>query len=365
MNKLSSSSSFEDFQLAKNLLKEIDKMVTSPLNIMEVCGTHTRSIFKHGIDKLLPEKVKLISGPGCPVCVTPGSYIDNAIRLSSHENIIIASFGDLLRVPGQSNGSLIRARATGGKVEIVYSPLDILKVAEDNFHKEIVFLAVGFETTVPAIALMLMEAKKRRLKNISVLLSLKTMPAAMEKLVLDEEIKIHGFMCPGHVASIIGIKEFQGLAAKYKIPMAVCGFQAVDMLGGLLSIFNDIKHGEYMCKNTYSRVVKDCGNLAAMRALREVFQQEDAIWRGLGVIEGSGLKLRKEYEEFDAEKRYGVITVDEKPINGCICGEILKGKKVPSQCKLYGVKCTPHSPIGPCMVSSEGTCGIAYDFGVV
>lgn len=358
-----SNSSFEDFDLAKKLLKEINKKVTNPVNIMEVCGTHTRSIFKYGIDKLLPKKLKLIAGPGCPVCVTPSGYIDNAIALSKKEDIVIATFGDLVRVPGSNNKSLSLERAEGARVEIVYSPLDSLKLAAENLDKEIVFLGVGFETTVPAIALMLKEAKVRGIKNLTVLLAIKTMPAAMEKLILDEAININGFMCPGHVAAIIGINEFKDLSQRYRIPMAVCGFQAVDILGGILTIIDAIGERKYTCENRYSRVVREYGNLAALKVLQEVFEHSSASWRGLGLIENSGLKLRKEYEGFDAEVRYSLKTVEEKPVKGCICGEILKGKKVPSQCSLYKVKCTPQSPIGPCMVSSEGTCGIAYDFG--
>lgn len=364
MNKSDLGTVFDDLNLVESLLMEIKRKVKEPLKIMEVCGTHTRSIFKYGIDKLLPEKIKLISGPGCPVCVTPGNYIDNAINLSKNPDVIIATFGDLIRVPGSNGNSLNLQRAAGARVEIIYSPLDALKIAEDNRNKNIVFLGVGFETTAPAIALMLKEAKAREINNIFVLLSLKTMPAAIERLVLDKDIKINGLICPGHVASIIGIKEFQELGKKYRIPMAVCGFQSVDILGGILTIIVDLEKAESGCKNRYSRVVKDGGNLAALKVLGEVFEEDNAWWRGIGHIEASGLKLRKEYEVFDALNKYSLKTVDEIEVNGCICGEILKGKKVPSQCRLFGVKCTPHSPIGPCMVSSEGSCGIAYDFGM-
>lgn len=354
---------FQDIHLSRELLKEIERKIREPLRIMEVCGTHTRSIFKYGIDKLIPENLRLISGPGCPVCVTPGGYIDNAIELSKKEDVIIATFGDLLRVPGGGGKSLKSERTEGAKVQVVYSPFDSLKMAEDNLNKEIVFLGVGFETTAPIIALMLKEAKERKLKNLAVLLSLKTMPSTMEKLILNDEVSIHGFMCPGHVASIIGTKEFNSLSQKYQIPMAVCGFEPVDILGGILSIINAIEQKEYQCKNRYSRVVRDDGNLSAMKVLKEVFYPGKAIWRGLGSIDDSGLVMRKAYEDFDAELKYSLKPVDEKEINGCICGEILKGKKVPSQCSLYKVKCTPETPVGPCMVSREGTCGIAYDFG--
>lgn len=362
MNQQLSINSFENFQLAKNLLIEIEKKVKEPLNIMEVCGTHTRSIFKYGIDKLLPDKIKLISGPGCPVCVTPVTYIDNAIELSKSSKVIIATFGDLIRVPGSDGKSLSQQRAAGGRIQIVYSPLDTLKLARENLSKEIVFLGVGFETTAPAIALLLKEVRNRKIKNISVLLAVKTMPEVMEKLLLDKGLKVNGFICPGHVAAITGIKEFEALASKYRVPMAVCGFQAVDILGGILTILKDIDNAEYGCQNRYSRVVKNCGNALAIKALSEVFEKEHAIWRGLGIVKDSGLKISKDFEEFDAFKRYSLKTVDEIESIGCICGEILKGKKVPTQCSLYGVKCTPEFPVGPCMVSSEGACGIAYEF---
>lgn len=364
MNNKFSLSSFEDATLARKLLKDIEKRVKKPLSIMEVCGTHTRSIYKYGIDKLLPENIKLISGPGCPVCVTPRNYIDKAINLSENENVIIATFGDLIRVPGSNNKTLSLQRALGGKISIIYSPMDCLNLAENNRDREIVFLAVGFETTAPAIALMLKVAKEKNMKNLFVLLALKTMPRAMEELILDKDIKVNGFMCPGHVSTIIGTEKFNSLAEKYRIPMAVCGFEALDILGGLLSIIEDIDHDEYKCRNRYTRAVRDLGNLSAMKVIEEVFQCSSSTWRGLGEIMNSGYKLRDKYEDFNVERKYLFTeTVEKNQVPGCICGEILKGKKEPKDCKLYGEICTPQCPVGPCMVSSEGTCGIAYTFG--
>lgn len=363
MSEKFSLSSFEDIDMAKKLLEEIQRKVTKPLNIMEVCGTHTRNIYKYGIDKLLPEKLNLISGPGCPVCVTPKTYIDNAIILSKKNEVIITTFGDLLRIPGSGDSSLSLQRGQGANIGVVYSPLDCLKLAENNRDKEIIFLAVGFETTAPAIALMIKEAKKRKINNLYVLLALKTMPRAMEGLILDKDINLDGFMCPGHVATIIGTREFSRLSDKYKISMTICGFQPLDILGGLLSLIEAIYEKKYYCENRYARAVKVFGNISAMKAIDEVFIPSESIWRGLGNIEGSGYGLKDIYSSFDATRRYSLKNVEDREIEGCLCGEILKGRKKPKDCKLYGGRCTPKSPVGPCMVSNEGTCGIAYNFG--
>lgn len=363
MSEKFSLASFENIDMAKKLLREIERRVTKPLNIMEVCGTHTRNIYKYGIDKILPEKLELVSGPGCPVCVTPKSYIDNAIILSKKKDVIIATFGDLLRIPGSNSSSLILQRGQGANIAVVYSPLDCLALAENNAKKEIIFLAIGFETTAPAIGLMIKEAYKRGINNLYVLLALKTMPRVMEELILDNEINLDGFMCPGHVATIVGTRDFSRLAAKYKMPMTVCGFKSVDMIGGLLNLIEAIDKKEYYCENRYGRAVKEMGNISAMKVIDEVFIPTGSVWRGLGYIEESGFALNERYLNFDAQLKYSLNNMVDDVSKDCLCGEILKGKKKPKDCKLYGRRCTPKSPVGPCMVSNEGTCGIAYSFG--
>lgn len=352
----------ESQEIALKLIKKIKEKATEieEIRIMEVCGTHTKSIYNNGIDKLLPKNIKLISGPGCPVCVTPQNYIDDAIELSRKNNIIITSFGDMIKIPG-TKSSLREEKAIGRDIKIIYSPLDALKIAQENKTKEVVFLAVGFETTAPLIALTLIEAKINNINNFSILHSLKTMPNAMKALILDEKIKIDGFICPGHVATIIGSRVFEQLSKKYKLPMAVCGFKAIDILCGILSIIMMKEKDEYNCINFYKTFVKGLGNKKSKEILEEVFINGDSIWRGLGNIKNTGYMLKEEYSYFDANIRFALK--DKKIISNknCICGEILKGIKMPKDCILFGKVCTPSNPIGPCMVSSEGTCGIVYE----
>ncbi|MEG1256755.1 hydrogenase formation protein HypD [Clostridium sp.] len=346
-------------ELAMNLLKSIENRGTMEISIMEVCGTHTRSIYNHGIDKMLPPNIRILSGPGCPVCVTAQSYIDDAISLSKNENIIIATFGDMIKIPG-SKTSLREEKARGRDIRMVYSPLDALKIAMNNPIREVIFLAIGFETTAPIIALTLKEARENNINNFSVLHSLKTMPNTMVALVLDESINIDGFICPGHVATIIGNDVFDNLSRGYKIPMAVCGFKGIDILAGILSIIDMKESKEYGCKNLYKGFVKSGGNGKAQNLLEEVFITSDSVWRGLGTLKNTGYELKDEYRFFDAKVRFSIKTKAESENKECICGDILKGIKSPKNCKLFGRSCTPSNPIGPCMVSQEGTCGIVY-----
>ncbi|GAA0078679.1 hydrogenase formation protein HypD [Clostridium sp. CTA-5] len=352
----------EEIEIALKLIKKIKEkaMEIEEIRIMEVCGTHTKSIYNNGIDKLLPQNIKLISGPGCPVCVTPQNYIDGAIELSKKKNIIITSFGDMIKIPG-TKSSLREEKAIGRDIRIIYSPLDALKIAQENKTKEVVFLAVGFETTAPLIALTLIEAKINNINNFSILHSLKTMPNAMKALILDEKIKIDGFICPGHVATIIGSRVFEQLSKKYKLPMAVCGFKAIDILCGILYIITMKEKDEYNCINFYKTFVKGLGNKKSKEILEEVFINGDSIWRGLGNIKNTGYMLKEEYSYFDANIRFALKDKNIISNKNCICGEILKGIKMPKDCILFGKVCTPSNPIGPCMVSSEGTCGIVYE----
>ncbi|MEG0306382.1 MAG: hydrogenase formation protein HypD [Clostridium sp.] len=351
----------QHIELSKKLLNSIELSCKSKINIMEVCGTHARSIYSCGIDKLLPSNIKILSGPGCPVCVTPQSYIDDAISLSRMKDVIVATFGDMIKIPG-SRTSLREEKAIGNDIRIVYSPLEALKIAKNNCDKEVVFLAVGFETTAPLIALTIKEARRNGINNFSVLHALKTMPNTMTALVLDESINIDGFICPGHVATIIGNEVFDKLSKQYKIPMAVCGFKGVDILAGILSIIVMEEKKEYECKNLYKGFVKDKGNDRAKRILGEVFIPGDSVWRGLGRLMNTGYTLKAEYRDFDAKVKFHIESRNERENEECICGDVLKGIKSPKECKLFGKPCKPGNPVGPCMVSEEGTCGIVYSF---
>lgn len=349
---------FRDVNVTKKTIDIINKEIKSPINIMEVCGTHTMAIYKNGIDKLLPLNINLISGPGCPVCVTDLNYIDLAIKLSKNKDIIICTFGDMIRVPG-STSSLISQRENGANIKVVYSPLDCIDIAKKYRDKEVVFLGIGFETTAPIIGLTIKNAYESNINNFNVLTSIKTMPKAMEKLVLDEEVIINGFICPGHVGSVIGTNVFDKLAIKHKIPMVMSGFEHGDISCSILHLCRMIESKEYRCHNLYNRVVKEYGNSLAKSIIDEVFYISDSNWRGLGNIKNTGLNIKEKYKNFDAQIKF---KLDLQPVqinNGCMCKEILKGIKKPEDCKMFRVKCTPQNPIGACMVSSEGTC---YNF---
>lgn len=353
----------EDVKLGKKILKAIEnKSMTKPITIMEVCGTHTMTIYKNGIDKVLPREISLLSGPGCPVCVTPQSVIDSAIKIARRRNVIIVTFGDMIRVPG-SNSTLLNEKARGADIRIVYSPLDTIKICIENLNREVIFLAVGFETTSPIIALLLIQGKKLGLRNLSIIYSLKKMPNAMESLILQKENKIDGFICPGHVGTIIGVEPFNILAKKHNIPMVMSGFQAIDVLGGVLKLINMINNSEYSCENLYGTAVNYLGNKKAQDIIDKVFYNSESYWRGIGYIDGTGLKLRCEYKEFDGYEKFNLNVKENCEIKGCSCGEILTGKKQPKQCKLFGKRCTTSNPVGPCMVSYEGACANVYKYG--
>ena len=330
-----------------------------PVKIMEVCGTHTSTAVKGGLRTLVSPSIRLVSGPGCPVCLAASAYIDRLCVLAGKEDYIVASFGDLFKVKGSSS-SLADAKAHGGNVVMVYSPLDALKLAEDDPTKTIVMAAVGFETTVPAYALMLQTAIEQHIDNIRLLTALKVMPPALEQLCADESID--AFIAPGHVAAIIGSKAFEPIASRFHRPFAVAGFTPESMLYAMASLVNDIQNGDTGVKNLYGEVVRPEGNRKALSVIEDYFETDNASWRGLSVIAGSGLYLKEEYARFDAGSR-GLDDVAAGK-RGCRCADVLTGKLDPGGCSLFGFACTPENAIGPCMVSAEGACGIWYREGM-
>ena len=331
------------------------------IKLMEVCGTHTMAIAKAGIKRLLPDNVRLISGPGCPVCVTPQSHIDRAIEISREDNVIMTTFGDMMRVPG-SRGSLENTKRDGFDVRVVYSSLDALKIAEDNPDKKVVFMGVGFETTSPTIAATVLEAKRKKIRNFYILANFKLIFPALTKIAKSKGLKISGFICPGHVSVITGSSPYERIAARYKIPCVITGFEEGDIIAGIERLIRQIKKGTKNVEIGYKRAVKKEGNRAALRILNAVFEPEDSEWRGLGIIKKSGLKLRKKYGAFDAGKQFNIRLPKVVKNKACICGEIIQGAKSPSDCSLFKKICTPQNPVGPCMVSSEGTCAAYYKY---
>jgi hydrogenase expression/formation protein HypD len=339
----------------------IKKIVTKPWNIMEVCGGQTHSIVKFGIDELLPKEVTLIHGPGCPVCVTPLEQIDKAIELASKKEIIFCSFGDMLRVPG-SKKDLLCVKAEGGDVRILYSPIDALKIAKENSDKEVVFFAVGFETTAPANAMAVYQAKQLGVKNFSILISHVLVPPAIEAILSSPNNRVNGFLAAGHVCTIMGYEEYYPIAEKYKVPIVVTGFEPVDILNGIYMCIKQLEEGRAEVENQYSRVVDKGGNLHAQNIIKEVFKIRNRKWRGIGEISQSGLELNFDYSEYDAEQKFNLsdIVVDEP--SECISGLILQGIKKPFDCEAFGKICTPEHPLGATMVSSEGACAAYYKY---
>ncbi|GIM28081.1 hydrogenase formation protein HypD [Clostridium polyendosporum] len=352
---------FRDEIYAKSLVKELQNISDEKINIMEVCGTHTMSIFRYGIRDILPNNIRLISGPGCPVCVTPQSYIDKALELTLAKDVIIATFGDMMKVPGKKT-SLLKRKAEGADIRIVYSPMDAMLLAQNNPLKKVVFLSVGFETTAPMTAVTAMEAKKNNVRNLFFLTAHKIVPPAMGALVEDKELGIDGFLLPGHVSAIIGEKPYEFLGEKYNIPGVITGFEPIDVLKGLISLVKMISNKDYRIVNEYKRIVKHEGNSNAMEYLNNAFEITDCRWRGIGNIPKSGYILNKEYEDFDAIKHFNIVYEDYDGSPGCKCGDILKGKITPLECPLFKKICTPDNPVGSCMVSSEGTCAAYYKY---
>ncbi len=353
---------FRNTELTRKAAAKLSEYKGRPVKIMEVCGTHTMSIFKYGIRDMLPENVHLISGPGCPVCVTPVSFIDSAIELSVIENVIITTFGDLMRVPG-STSSLLSERAKGRDIRIVYSPLDAVMLAKNNPGKKIVFLSVGFETTTPVAALSVLKAKEMGLDNFMLLTANKTMPEVLKTLAASGDVEIDGYLYPGHVSSITGVGIYYELAEKSGISGVITGFEPLDILQGIATLINNIDQGKTLVSNAYKRAVRQEGNPIAVEKLYEVFEPYDSVWRGIGTVKDSGLKIRDKYSSFDAAKVFNLVNKNVQEPKGCLCGEILKGTKIPPSCSLFGKRCTPENPVGACMVSSEGTCAAYYKYG--
>lgn len=332
------------------------------IRIMEVCGTHTVAIFKAGIRQLLPETVELVSGPGCPVCVTPNEYLDTAIAYSRQPEVIITTFGDMLKVPGSSS-SLDQEKARGGDIRIVYSPMESLDIAKENPDKKIIFLAVGFETTAPIAAAVILMAEKSGIKNFYVLSAHKLVPPALRGLLMAKDTQVDGFLLPGHVSAMIGMKPYEFLIEEFQIPAVVAGFEPLDILQSIYMLLKQMQEGTGKLENQYGRIVPQGGNEVACQTLYQVYEEANAVWRGIGSIPNSGLSIREEYQGFDAKANIPVTVEATKEHAGCRCGEVLRGTILPTVCGLFGKTCRPEHPVGSCMVSVEGTCAAWYKYG--
>jgi hydrogenase expression/formation protein HypD len=353
-----------DASLVKGVIEEIRRTVTRPWTIMEICGGQTHAIVRHGIDQLLPPEIELVHGPGCPVCVTPLELIDKALEIASQPNVIFCSYGDMLRVPG-SGRDLFSVKAAGGDVRVVYSPLDAVKLAKQNPDRQVVFFAIGFETTAPPNVMSVLQAKNLGLTNFSILVSHVCVPPAIHAILGSPSNRVQGFLLAGHVCAVMGYHEYPPLAEKYRVPMAVTGFEPLDIVQGILKAVQLLEAGKVEVANAYPRAVTFEGNIPAQRAIAQVFEVTDRKWRGIGVIPSSGWQLRAEYEAFNAEKRFDVqnIQTQESPV--CIAGQILQGLKKPHDCAAFGAACKPEHPLGATMVSSEGVCAAYYKYGRV
>ena len=353
---------YRDADTARRLAAEISRVVTRPWAIMEVCGGQTHSIIRNGIDQILPPEVELIHGPGCPVCVTPLETIDRALAIAARPGVIFCSFGDMLRVPG-SRENLFSVKGRGADVRVVYSPLDAVKLARDNPGREVVFLAIGFETTAPANAMAVKVARQQGLANFSMLVSHVLVPPAIEAIMRSPGNRVQAFLAAGHVCSVMGTWQYPPLAERFGVPIVVTGFEPLDLLEGIRRAVVQLEAGQHELENAYPRVVGERGNEAAQAVIAEVFAPVDRAWRGIGVIPASGWRLADAYAEFDAERRFdlGGITAVESPL--CRSGEVLKGELKPNQCPAFGKECTPRTPLGATMVSSEGACAAYYNAG--
>ncbi len=353
---------YRDGAAAKKLLRAIQHAVTRPWVLMEVCGGQTHTIVKYGLDALLPREVELVHGPGCPVCVTPLEMIDKAHAIASRPEVIFCSFGDMLRVPG-SREDLLSLKSRGADVRIVYSPLDAVALAQKHPDREVVFFAIGFETTAPANAMAVSVAQRRGLKNFSVLVSHVLVPPAITAILQAPDNRVQGFLGPGHVCAVVGLHEYEPIARHYRVPIVVTGFEPVDMLEGILRAVKQLEAGEARVENAYARAVRTEGNPASQRLLDDVFEVCDRKWRGVGSIPKSGYRLRYELRAFDAERRFEVEAVEAQESALCISGQVLKGLKRPCDCPAFGKQCTPETPLGATMVSSEGACAAYHAFG--
>jgi len=331
------------------------------INIMEVCGTHTMAISRYGLRQLIPESINLISGPGCPVCVTPAGDIDSIIEIAGKYEVSIFTFGDILRVPG-SKSSLYNERSEGKDINICYSPADALDFAKNNPERKVIFIAIGFETTIPLTSVIIKRAYREKINNFYIYNTHKLIPEALELLLLDKEVEIDAFLCPGHVSAIIGSKPYNFIAEDYHIPCVISGFEPIDILESIATIIRQINKDISEVDIQYKRVVKEEGNPTAVKLIYEVFDKSDSVWRGLGNIPGSGLKLKKKFLKFDAKTYFPVKRFKSREPAGCECGDVLKGIKKPAECRLFSKICKPENPVGPCMVSSEGSCAAYYKY---
>jgi hydrogenase expression/formation protein HypD len=353
---------YRNARLARSIISEIRRIQTRPWVIMEVCGGQTHSIVKHGIDRLLPEGVELVHGPGCPVCVTPLETIDKAHAIAGRPEVIFCSFGDMLRVPG-SHGDLFTLKSQGADIRVVYSPLDCLKIARANPEKKVVFFAIGFETTAPANAMRVHRAKQEQANNLSILVSHSLVPPSITYILQSPQNLVQGFLGPGHVCAIMGYREYEPVSERYKVPIVITGFEPLDLLQGTLMTVRQLEAGTANVENQYSRILDRDGNVPARRLVNSVFEVSDRKWRGVGWISKSGYKLRWEYRDYDAERIFEVKEIDTKEPAICISGQILKGIKKPHDCPAFGTVCTPLTPLGATMVSAEGACAAYYAYG--
>jgi hydrogenase expression/formation protein HypD len=353
---------FRNGEVAQRMAREIHQVATRPWKIMEICGGQTHSIIRNGIDQMLPPGIEMIHGPGCPVCVTPLALIDKALAIAAQPGVIFCSFGDMLRVPG-TDADLFQIKGRGGDVRVVYSPLDAVELALKNSDRQVVFFGVGFETTAPANAMSVHLAKRRGLKNFSLLVSHVLVPPAIEAIMSSPENHVQAFLAAGHVCSVMGYWEYPSLADKFEIPIVVTGFEPLDLLDGIRRAVIQLEKGEHHVENAYERIVTYAGNLEAQRLLADVFEVTDRAWRGIGVIPKSGWRLNANYRDFDAEERFQIsgIHTEESPL--CKAGDVLRGAIKPAECPAFGKECTPRRPLGATMVSSEGACAAYFNYG--
>lgn len=356
-------SEFRSPEIVAALLKEIKETVKGNWNIMEVCGGQTHSLVKSGILNMLPPNIQMIHGPGCPVCVTPVNLIDKAVHLAMDHHVILCSYGDMIRVPGSSM-SLLEAKSKGADVRILYSPLEAVKLAKENPDREVVFFAVGFETTAPANALSVIQAHHAGVKNYTILTSHVLVPPAMEAIMSDADCKVDAFLGAGHVCAIMGINEYDPIVEKYKIPIVVTGFEPVDLLEGILMAVKQLESGLYKLENQYTRIVEAGGNATALSAIHEIFEVSNREWRGIGEIPRSGYGVKEQYSAYDAVRKFRIEIAESHEDLSCRSGDVMKGKIKPNQCPNFGTKCTPVQPLGAPMVSSEGACAAYYHFNI-
>jgi hydrogenase expression/formation protein HypD len=352
---------YRDQAVAQKLVKEIRKAVTRPWVLMEVCGGQTHSIVKYGIDDMLPKEVELVHGPGCPVCVTSLEMIDKAHRIAERPDVVFCSFGDMLRVPG-SEVDLLIVKSRGADIRVVYSPLDCLKIARGNPHKKVVFFGIGFETTAPANAMAVWQAKRDGIRNFSLLVSHVLVPPVMTAILQSPRNRVQGFLGPGHVCAVMGYKEYEPISARYKVPIVITGFEPADLLDGILKTVQQLEAGRAEVQNQYSRVITREGNTGAQQLINKVFEVCDRKWRGVGLIPKSGYKLQYDFRDYDAERLFEVAEVDTQESALCISGLVLRGVKKPHECPAFGKECTPEHPLGATMVSSEGACAAYYAY---